>query len=93
MSVDEWADHRHDDDVNDAGPASAADGWDEPAPELLFPNLIAFVTEWLVPMYRRSMENREYAWCPQWWQHPEAVYACPHSGVGSRSNVSNLDQR
>lgn len=71
MSVDEWAGHRPDSAVD--LDVSTGDGWDEPAPELLYPNLIAFVTDWLVPMYRRSMENREYAWCPQWWRHPEAV--------------------
>lgn len=73
MSVDEWAGHRPDSRDDVADDADDASGWAEPPPELLYPNLIAFVTEWLVPMYRRSMENREYAWCPQWWRHPEAV--------------------
>jgi hypothetical protein len=67
-AVDEWA-----------APATVVtnvdtwngDAWsDEPA--LLYSTLVDWVTEWLIPTYRRNMELREYAWCPQWWKHPEA---------------------
>jgi hypothetical protein len=66
-SLDEWAPHQP--ATGEPGP----DAWSDDEPALLYPNLVDWVTEWLVPMYRRSMDLREYAWCPEWWKHPEAV--------------------
>lgn len=46
----------------------------QPAPATRFPNLIAWVHGWLIPMYRRPVgDGRNRAWCPQWWLHPEAL--------------------
>jgi hypothetical protein len=49
------------------------DAWPDQEPALLYSTLVDWVTHWLIPMYRRNMEHREYAWCPEWWKHPEAV--------------------
>ncbi len=38
-----------------------------------YPTLPQWVDEWLLPVYRRSVSGHRRAWCPQWWQHPEAV--------------------
>jgi hypothetical protein len=38
-----------------------------------YPTLPQWVNEWLLPVYRRSVSGHQRAWCPQWWQHPEAV--------------------
>jgi hypothetical protein len=38
-----------------------------------YPTLPQWVDEWLLPVYRRSVSGHQRAWCPQWWQHPEAV--------------------
>jgi hypothetical protein len=45
---------------------------DEP-PELYYPDVVAFVTEQLVPMYRRPLGGPSVTWCPQWWRHAEAI--------------------
>jgi hypothetical protein len=59
---DEWEPER----------AGALHGADEP-PELVYPTVLAFVTEQLVPMYRRSLSSQERTWCAEWWRHSEAV--------------------
>jgi hypothetical protein len=45
---------------------------DEP-PELYYPDVVTFVTEQLVPMYRRPLGGPSVTWCPQWWRHAEAI--------------------
>ncbi len=51
---------------------AAPDGAAEPL-ELYFPTVLAFVTEHLVPMYRRSVSANDRTWCAEWWRHPEAI--------------------
>jgi hypothetical protein len=47
---------------------------DEPAePALYYPTLMAFVTEYLTPLYRRSVTGQGMTWCAQWWKHAEAI--------------------
>ena len=53
-------------------PAAPAHAGDEP-PELYFPTVLAFVTDHLVPMYRRSVSGTDRTWCAEWWRHAEAV--------------------
>lgn len=44
----------------------------EQAPAPMYPSVEAWVTGWLAPMIRRPF-TRDMTWCPQWWQHPEAI--------------------
>jgi uncharacterized protein DUF4913 len=44
-----------------------------PGPDTYFPNVLAFVTEHLTPMYRRSLSGTDRTWCAEWWRHTEAV--------------------
>ncbi|MFK5691351.1 DUF4913 domain-containing protein [Ornithinimicrobium sp. LYQ92] len=41
-------------------------------PELFYPDLPRFVSEWLLQVYRRPL-GQGRTWCPQWWEHPEAI--------------------
>jgi len=52
--------------------AAAPDAGDQP-PELYFPTVLAFVSEHLTPMYRRSVSGTDRTWCAEWWRHAEAV--------------------
>lgn len=38
----------------------------------LFPDSGTWMAEWLVPVVRRPM-RAGVTWCPQWWDHPEAL--------------------
>jgi hypothetical protein len=42
-------------------------------PELYYPDVVTFVTEQLVPMYRRPLGGPSVTWCPEWWRHAEAI--------------------
>ena len=42
-------------------------------PELYYPDLMAFVTEYLTPLYRRAVTGTATTWCAQWWKHAEGV--------------------
>ncbi|MEJ7894180.1 MAG: DUF4913 domain-containing protein [Solirubrobacteraceae bacterium] len=53
-------------------PAVPGAGVDDP-PELYYPDVVAFVREQLVPMYRRPLGGQGVTWCPQWWRHAEAI--------------------
>ena len=44
---------------------------DDP-PQPVFPTVEAWVTEFLAPHIRRP-RSKTWRWCPQWWQHPEAL--------------------
>lgn len=55
--------------VLDAPPVTA----EEPATELYFPTVLAFVTQHLAPTYRRSLSANSATWCPEWWKHAEAI--------------------
>ncbi len=50
--------------------AAPAEG-DPAPPEPRYSGVEAWVTEHLLPTYLRQSGPR--TWCPQWWQHPEAV--------------------
>ncbi len=43
------------------------------APETYFPSLLAWFEQWLRPVYRRSIRGDLREWCPEWWQHAEAI--------------------
>ena len=41
-------------------------------PEPAYPNSATWVAKWLCPNLEREIK-RTFEWCPQWWDHPEAV--------------------
>ncbi len=59
-----------------------AEGWeddeegalDDEEPELLYPDLNSWVTNFLSCIYERPTGSQKRTWCPQWWKHDEAVY-------------------
>lgn len=51
---------------------AAVDPVEEP-PELYYPDLVAFVSQQLIPMYRRPLGGQGVTWCPEWWRHAEAI--------------------
>lgn len=61
--------------VADSGSESGDES--EAQPELIFPNLEAFVTEFLIHHYTRPVDpygrDKEFTWCSSWWAHAEAV--------------------
>lgn len=66
MSADigQWPDDDQADYVDD----SPAPRGEEPA-QLKYANLVDFVEQHLLPLYRRDVRT----WCPQWWKHAEAA--------------------
>lgn len=43
-------------------------------PENIYPDVLAFVVNYLAPLYARQWQaGREPRWCARWWEHPEAV--------------------
>jgi hypothetical protein len=42
--------------------------------EPVFATLGDWVERWLLPLYRRELDNRSTTFCVQWWRHPEAYY-------------------
>lgn len=57
-----------DDDWGAPEPAVA-----EPTPELYFAHVGEFVENYLSRIYRRDVAKTGVHWCPQWWQHAEAI--------------------
>jgi Domain of unknown function (DUF4913) len=55
--------------VRRAGPASQPD-----TNEPIFQSLEEWVGKWLLPLYRRELDNRSTTFCVQWWRHPETYY-------------------
>ena len=45
---------------------------DTDAPEPVYYALEDWVTDYFLPMFRRTLGG-EYRWCAQWWQHGEAI--------------------
>jgi hypothetical protein len=45
---------------------------DPPVPEPEFDQLEDWVTEYFLPMFRRTLGG-DYRWCGQWWRHGEAI--------------------
>ncbi len=42
-----------------------------PGPQ--YSTLPEWVEQWLIPLYRRSLNGHHRVWCPQWWRHRDAV--------------------
>ena len=59
------------DELAELAVAAALDGQQPPQPE--FASLWDFVSQWLLPTYRRISDHPNFAWGPQWWRHPEVV--------------------
>jgi hypothetical protein len=45
---------------------------DEQRGRPMFDRLDDWVSNWLIPVYVRSLEGAEVTWCAKWWLHPEA---------------------
>jgi hypothetical protein len=46
----------------------------EPEPELVYSSAVEFFTELLAQSYVREVnEGAAFAWCPEWYKHPEAL--------------------
>jgi hypothetical protein len=41
--------------------------------EPVFGSVEAFVTGYLLPLYRRAVSGNSTTWCAEWWKHPEAI--------------------
>ena len=68
LDDDQWADEP----ALSATTESPVEPEDE-TPPLRFPTLPVFVTH-LADLYRREVfDSSERAWCPEWWEHPEAI--------------------
>ena len=47
---------------------------DEPEPELVYASAVEFFAELLAQSYVRDVnEGAPFAWCPEWYKHPEAL--------------------
>lgn len=53
-------------------PSQDDEAWESDAPTTLYPDAVAWVERWLVPSFVRDQPSH-FAWCPQWWEHPEAA--------------------
>lgn len=72
----EWADHNDgvDEDLVDEDVAEGAPDDVGAEHQLYYPTVEAFVRELLAPTYRRHLDGgRTRTWCPQWWNHAEAI--------------------
>lgn len=50
------------------------DAPEEAEPETVYPNVGAWVTQWLLPTYSRPLDDASrFRWDPQWWRYPEVV--------------------
>lgn len=54
--------------AGNTNPARAVDRVAKP----FHPSVATWVTEYFVPMYRRTLGG-EFRWCAQWWRHAEAI--------------------
>jgi len=61
--------------TEEATEEAAAETEEAPAPELVYGSTQEWLTEWLLPTYRRyiSPNGSQSTWCPSWWMHAEAV--------------------
>ncbi|WP_223840499.1 DUF4913 domain-containing protein [Saccharopolyspora pogona] len=66
-ATDEW-----DEALATTGKDAGDQNGDQEPAEPMFANVEAWVTQWLAPMIRRPLTG-DTTWCPQWWQHPEAI--------------------
>jgi homoserine trans-succinylase len=50
------------------------DSHDHPEPELVYSSAVEFFAELLAQSYVREVnEGATFAWCPEWYKHPEAL--------------------
>ena len=64
------------DAATDDEPESAAEtaSGEQSTLKTYYPDVAAFLTEWFAPNYRRYIDDgRTRTWCPEWYEHPEAV--------------------
>ena len=54
------------------GPAGNPGAPDAAAPEPVYAALEDWLTDYFLPMFRRTLGG-EYRWCYQWWRHGEAI--------------------
>ncbi len=66
------ADLKHRTEEKDLAIDDQVPGQDE-SPALLYPDLPSFVSEYLAPIYARSLEGRRRVWCGQSWAHSDAI--------------------
>lgn len=45
-----------------------------PAPELRFAGVEAWVNGLFLPMFGWRVDGQRWHWCPQWWRHAEAIW-------------------
>lgn len=55
-----------------AEPATAQT--EEEPPELAYPSMDAWFSDFFVELYQRDLGASSRLWCPQWWLHAEAIY-------------------
>lgn len=61
-------------DEDGARPASSGHGHEERERELVYSNAVEFFAELLAQSYLREVnEGAQFAWCPEWYKHPEAL--------------------
>jgi len=76
QDVDEAVD-REAGELTDSAPidaAASAAATEGAAPQLYYPNPIAFFARTLAPSYVRDIgSGSEFVWCPEWHKHPEAL--------------------
>jgi hypothetical protein len=77
--VDSQSHYEFDDDIDPFAPdaPNASGGQETKAqPKLIFPNLEAFVADYLVHHFARPVQasayDKEFTWCSSWWAHTEA---------------------
>jgi hypothetical protein len=51
-------------------PAQESPGEEKPRP--VYSSVEEWVTDYFVPMYRRTLGG-EFRWCARWWEHAEAI--------------------
>ncbi len=58
-----------------AGGDPAGQGAGDPGPQLMYPTVEAWVTDFLTHSYARDVTEpgTHHHWCSQWWKHSEAL--------------------
>lgn len=80
--MDTYSSYKSDDDVDpfalgaDEETDKASDETKYAQPQLIFPDLEAFVSDYLVHHFPRPVQasayDKEFTWCSSWWAHVEA---------------------
>ena len=62
------------DAFGDEAQSTSGHGPIEPKPELVYSSAVEFFAELLAQSYVREVnEGATFAWCPEWYKHPEAL--------------------